>query len=309
MDSLGGEAQRRHHRVHTWTKTAKLAQQEMVIFPICKKSHWFLVTAVMNRDKIILVVMDSLGGDNMEAVNMIKEYLVIELSKEVGVHSIEAVQRMEVVHPCLPQQENYTDCGVYLLHYVEKMLESPHKFFCLENLEMSSWFPKSEINFKRSNVAKLIRKMAEDQADPEQPLVFPDLAAYEDKVLEELESFDKNELPDDLSLTIQAELSHLSPPSHRTSRSRLSSSDTSGEIFSAVVRRTQVTMVVPCPPLSRDRVDMMGRARKRFRLTTRQTDPSMTIFSQAEYYRGKQSSERKFDELVQGEERGEVFSQ
>merc|ERR1719318_1222559 len=70
--------------------------------------------------------------------------------------------------------------------------------------------------------------MAEDQADPEQPPVFPDLAAYEDKVLEEFEIFEKNELPDDLSL--------LSPPSHRTSRSRLSSSDTSGEIFSAVVR-------------------------------------------------------------------------
>ena len=39
----------------------------------------------------------------------------------------------------------------------------------------------------------------------------------------------------------------------------------------------------------------------------------MTIFSQTEYYRGKQSSKRKFDELVQGEvgeeEREEVFSQ
>ena len=167
---------------------------------------------------------------------------------------------------------------------------------------------QAKLSLETLNVAKLIRKMAEDQADPEQPPVFPDLAAYEDKVLEEFEIFEKNELPDDLSLTIQAELSHLSPPSHR-----LSSSDTSGEIFSAVVRRTQVTMVVPCPPLSRDRVDMMGRARKRFRLTTRQTDPAMTIFSQAEYYRGKQSSKRKFDELVQGEvgeeEREEVFSQ
>merc|ERR1719318_799840 len=51
--------------------------------------------------------------------------------------------------------------------------------------------------------------MAEDQADPEQPPVFPDLAAYEDKVLEEFEIFEKNELPDDLSLTFQAELSLL----------------------------------------------------------------------------------------------------
>ena len=70
-------------------------------------------------------------------------------------------------------------------------------------------------------------------------------------------------------------------------------------------------MVVPCPPVSRDRVGL-GRDRKRFRLSTRQTEPAMTIFSPAEYYRGKQSSERKFDELVQREVEDEgvgVFSQ
>ena len=48
----------------------------MVIFPICKSSHWFLVTAVIGKDKIFLVVMDSLGGYNMEAVNIVKEYLI-----------------------------------------------------------------------------------------------------------------------------------------------------------------------------------------------------------------------------------------
>ena len=115
-------AQKRHRRVHTWTKTTKLAQQQMVIFPICKSSHWFLVTAVITSDKIFLVVMDSLGGHNMEAVNLIKEYLFIELSKDVI--SLEAVNKMvKVVHPSLPQQDNHTDCGVFLLHYVEKMLE------------------------------------------------------------------------------------------------------------------------------------------------------------------------------------------
>ena len=62
---------------------------------------------------------------------------------------------------------------------------------------------QAKLSLETLNVAKLIRKMAEDQADPEQPPVFPDLAAYEDKVLEEFEIFEKNELPDDLSLTIQ----------------------------------------------------------------------------------------------------------
>ena len=69
-------------------------------------------------------------------------------------------------------------------------------------------------------------------------------------------------------------------------------------------------MVVPCPPVSRDRVGL-GRDRKRFRLETRKPEPAISIYSPAEYYRGKQeTSERKFEELVQGEvEEGKgVFS-
>ena len=53
---------------------------------------------------------------------------------------------------------------------------------------------------------------------------------------------------------------------------------TSGEMVSSVYR-TLVTMVVPCPPVSRDRVNMMEVAKKRFKLATRQTEPAVTIFS------------------------------
>jgi hypothetical protein len=172
------------------------------------------------------------------------------------------------------------------------------------------------VTCKRSSLAKLIRSIAEDQASPDQVPVFPELDAEEEAkdgevCNEEFDSAENDELAESLSLTIQAELSKLSPP-HNRSRSRLSSTDTSGEIFSSVVHKTQVTMVVPFSPVSRDRVGIvgMGRARKRFRLATRRTEPAMTIFSPSEYYRGKQSSERKFDELVQGEGEEEgVFSQ
>ena len=116
-------AQKRHRRVLNWTKAIKLSQHELVIFPICKNSHWFLVTAVMTRDRSFLVVMDSLGGDNREVVALIKEYLIIELNMEEGNTNLEEVKKIEVVQSCLPQQDNFTDCGLYLLHYVEKMLE------------------------------------------------------------------------------------------------------------------------------------------------------------------------------------------
>ena len=54
---------------------------------------------------------------------MVHEYIVMQLDKEQEDNRCEVVHKMEVVQPCLPQQDNYTDCGLYLLHYVEKMFE------------------------------------------------------------------------------------------------------------------------------------------------------------------------------------------
>merc|ERR1719318_2160092 len=65
-DSKLSLVQKRHRRVLNWTKSIKLSEQNLVIFPICKDSHWFLVTAVMTTDRSFLVVMDSLGGENRE---------------------------------------------------------------------------------------------------------------------------------------------------------------------------------------------------------------------------------------------------
>ena len=77
----------------------------------------------MTSNKSFLVVMDSLEGDRKEEVDMVNEYLVMQLDKEQGDNSYEEVRKMEVVQPCLPQQDNCSDCGLYLLHYVEKMFE------------------------------------------------------------------------------------------------------------------------------------------------------------------------------------------
>ena len=109
----------RHKRVETWTKGTDLTSKKLIIFPICKDSHWFLVTAVLGGDDMILVVMDSLGGENKEVSDNIKEYLAIELNKKMD----EKLLMVKVVHPTLPQQENFTDCGVFLLHYVEEMFK------------------------------------------------------------------------------------------------------------------------------------------------------------------------------------------
>ena len=114
--------------------------------------------------------------------------------------------------------------------------------------------------------------------------------------------------PEDITSLINAEISCLSPPT-RNIRSSGSSADTSGEIFSAVVHKNMVTMVVPYTPTIR----RVGR--KRFRLAPwPEYAPQLTIFSPAEYYKGKQASERMFDQVMEEEDidsagYNDVFSQ
>ena len=38
--------QKRYLRVERWTKNVDLFTKDMVIFPICQESHWFLIIAV-----------------------------------------------------------------------------------------------------------------------------------------------------------------------------------------------------------------------------------------------------------------------
>ena len=104
----------------------------------------------------------------------------------------------------------------------------------IEKLEFKDWFSTSEVNTKRSILAKLIRKMIEDQELPGVVPVLPDLVG------EEISEDNISELDIssvfDMKRNIEAELSQLSPDNSarcRSSRSALSSEDTSGEIFSA----------------------------------------------------------------------------
>jgi len=262
----------RHMRVQNWTKSTNLAEKKLVIFPICKNSHWFLVLAVLTTKKYLLVVMDSLGGDNKEDVNLIKEYLIIELNTQRQNKNLQP-ESMRVVRPSLPQQDNFTDCGVFLLHYVEKILERPELFFSFEDEDLSNLFTKSEVDRKRSSVARLIRQLSEEQTLSGEAADLPYLFGED---AEEIVN-----AGDVLRQLIQSELDKLSP---------LTSS--SGEYVNI-----ESAVVVPSPASTR-----VPPVSKKFRLANPKTIPQLSLYTQTEYYRGKPSSERMFDDLLEEEE-------
>ena len=54
---------------------------------------------------------------------------------------------MRTLWPVKPEQHNYSDCGIYLLHYVEKIFSSVAQFYWPETVNTlnGTWFPLDEV--------------------------------------------------------------------------------------------------------------------------------------------------------------------
>jgi len=111
---------------------------------------------------------------------------------------------------------------------------------------------------------------------------------------------------EDVSANINKELSSLSPPGSSSVHISSVSEDTSGEIFSAVVHKNQVGVVVPYRE-SYTPSSLRGKnlRRKKLKLAHPTKVPasiSFHLFSPEQYYESKSRSERLFDEFIEEED-------
>ena len=117
--SLSAKA-KRHMRVKGWTKKVDLFTRDLVIFPINEDNrHWYLVVAVRpGKAGGFLFVLNSFGGSREKALENISDYLKSEWKAKGVLGNFVA---MKVVFPAPPQQKNFSDCGIFLIHYVHTL--------------------------------------------------------------------------------------------------------------------------------------------------------------------------------------------
>ena len=91
----------------------------------------------------LFLVLDSLGGTKSGAVTNIRHYLAQEwAAKEAPRHPGHGevtftAREMRTIRPQKPEQENNSDCGIYLLYYVEKMFGRYECFInCLNTFDL-----------------------------------------------------------------------------------------------------------------------------------------------------------------------------
>jgi sentrin-specific protease 7 len=76
----------------------------------------------------------------------------------------------------IPQQQNFTDCGLFLLQYVEHFFADPIKDYRIPIKSLTNWFHPDIATKKREDIAILIKKLRQREGfeDSDVPdILFP----------------------------------------------------------------------------------------------------------------------------------------
>ncbi|XP_071469350.1 sentrin-specific protease 6 isoform X2 [Marmota flaviventris] len=124
--------------------------------------QWHLKPTICKQPCILL--MDSLRGPSRSnVVKILREYLEVEWEVKKGSKRSFSKDVMKGSNPKVPQQNNFSDCGVYVLQYVESFFENPILNFELP-MNLSNWFPPPRMRTKREEIRNIILKLQEDQS-------------------------------------------------------------------------------------------------------------------------------------------------
>ncbi|XP_074070458.1 sentrin-specific protease 7 isoform X3 [Macrotis lagotis] len=106
-----------------------------------------------------ILILDSLkAGSVQNTVQILREYLEVEWEVRRKTHREFSKTSMVDLCPKVPKQDNSSDCGVYLLQYVESFFKDPIVNFELP-LHLEKWFPRQVIRAKRDDIRELILKL------------------------------------------------------------------------------------------------------------------------------------------------------
>ncbi|NWX89454.1 SENP7 protease, partial [Nothoprocta pentlandii] len=106
-----------------------------------------------------ILVLDSLkAGSWQNTVQVLREYLEAEWEAKRKTQREFSKSTMMDFCPRVPKQDNSSDCGVYLLQYVESFFQNPIDNF-EQPMHLDKWFPRQVIRSKREEIRDLILQL------------------------------------------------------------------------------------------------------------------------------------------------------
>ncbi|NWR52531.1 SENP7 protease, partial [Regulus satrapa] len=106
-----------------------------------------------------ILILDSLKACSVQkTVQVLREYLEVEWEAKRRTRREFSKSAMVDLCPRVPKQDNSSDCGVYLLQYVESFFQNPIVNF-EQPLHLENWFPRQLIRNKREEIRDLILQL------------------------------------------------------------------------------------------------------------------------------------------------------
>ncbi|KAM4048473.1 sentrin-specific protease 7 isoform 2-T2 [Anomaloglossus baeobatrachus] len=111
-----------------------------------------------------LLIFDSLKtGSVQTTVQVLREYLKAEWDVKRKSPREFSRSSMRDLYPKVPKQNNSTDCGLYVLQYVESFAQKPIESF-EPPMHLENWFPASVVKNKRDKIRDLILQLHVQQS-------------------------------------------------------------------------------------------------------------------------------------------------
>jgi hypothetical protein len=118
-----------------------------------------------NPDDFRIVILDSMGMTHSKTVSNIKQYIAAEGKDKRGM-DINPTELSGINARGIPQQKNFSDCGVYLCGYVDKFMQDPKAFgqkLLAQEFDVESDWPDMDPNHMRKNIREMLQDIYADQ--------------------------------------------------------------------------------------------------------------------------------------------------
>lgn len=140
----------------------------------------------LNSSPCILIFDSLAGASRARVVATLRDYLSCEYQAKMGKENIFSKDTIKGACPKVPQQSNFTDCGLYVLQYVESFFKVKSSTFSFYNCfkfylketddifflfqdpvvdytlpikTLKNWFEEIVVTRKREDIAILLTKM------------------------------------------------------------------------------------------------------------------------------------------------------
>lgn len=115
----------------------------------------------------VIIVLDSLGGTaKSPTVRVLKEYILQEGQEKRGMDARIHQNAYYAKDSQIPQQQNFSDCGVYLLGYAQKFFEDPDNFknrLLSGEMQVDTDWPNMVMPTMRNRMRDILQRLYDEQ--------------------------------------------------------------------------------------------------------------------------------------------------